>query len=162
MKNYTEKRSTLIKVPSTKTVSTSLNIAAPAKNAWDIVGKFSNFHNFIDGLSNTEMVGEGVRSVRKKLFQDGNVVIEQLNEIDQKNMSMSWSLIYTSLDINNLWSSMRVELINEGECKVIWDIAGEPYSPDTKLPDFEAFLSSFALGALTNVKSILEKEKQAA
>ena len=159
---YIEQRSTLIAVPDTKTVSTSVVINTAAKNAWAIAGDFGGFHKFIDALTHIEMTGEGVRSIRKKFFADGNIVIEQLNTRDDNAMVMSWSLIYTSLDINNLWSSMRVEKISDHSCRVTWDIAGEPYSKDTQEADFEAFLSSFATAALASIKAQCEVETQAA
>ena len=162
MTQYVEQRSTLIAVPNTKTVSTSVVINTAPANAWAIVGNFGGFDKFIDALTHIEMTGEGVRSVRKKFFEDGNIVLEQLNSRDEEAMLMTWSLIYTSLDIGNLWSSMRVEKISDHSCRVTWDIAGEPYSKDTPQGDFEDFLAGFASAALASVKSQCEVETQVA
>ncbi len=159
---YTENRFTLIAVPDTDTVSTSIDINTSAEKAWELVGNFAGFDRFIDGLNRIEMTHEGVRSVRKKFFDDTHVVLEQLNSIDNDAMIMTWTLIYTSLDINNLWSSMRVEKISDNSCRVIWDIAGEPYTEDTSQEEFDKFLSGFATAALTNVKNIFETATEAA
>jgi hypothetical protein len=159
---YVEKRSTLVAVPDTKTINTSVEVNTSAANAWGIVGNFAGFNKFITGLTRIEMTGDGVRSVRKKFFADGHVVIEQLNTIDNVAMVMTWSLIYTSLDINNLWASMYVEKITEHSCRVTWDIAGEPYSPATQQADFEKFLAGFAQAALENVKNYFEADSKAA
>ncbi len=158
-KTYIEKRSTLIKTPNTLTVSTSVKLNVPALDAWLMVGDFSGFNKFVPGLTHIEMTGEGVRSVRKKHFEDGNVVIEQLNTIDADEMIMSWSLIYTSLDIKNLWSSMRVQSDGNDSCVVIWDIAGEPLSEDTAQNDFNEFLSNFATASMDEVKNHFESIK---
>jgi len=159
--NYSEKRSTLISIPKTNTISTPVTIKGSPAEVWSIVGDFSGFHKFVDGLERIEMTGEGMRSVRKKLFADGHVVIEQLNSRDDENMVMDWSLIYTNLDIGNLWSSMRVNPIDAEHCEAIWDIAGEPWEKETQLADFEEFVAGFAQGALNNVKEIIEAAKAA-
>lgn len=159
--NYSEKRSTLINVPKTNTISTPVTIKASAAEVWSIVGDFSGFHKFVDGLERIEMTGEGARSVRKKLFEDGHVVIEQLNHRDDQSMLMDWSLIYTNMDIGNLWSSMRVNQIDNDHCEAIWDIAGEPYNNETKQADFESFVEGFARSCLNNVKEIAESTKAA-
>ncbi|ENV3691876.1 TPA: SRPBCC family protein [Vibrio parahaemolyticus] len=159
--NYSEKRSTLINVPKTNTISTPVTIKASAAEVWSIVGDFSGFHKFVDGLERIEMTGEGARSVRKKLFEDGHVVIEQLNHRDEQSMLMDWSLIYTNMDIGNLWSSMRVNQIDNDHCEAIWDIAGEPYNNETQQADFESFVEGFARSCLNNVKEIAESTKAA-
>ncbi|WP_219583917.1 SRPBCC family protein, partial [Vibrio parahaemolyticus] len=152
---------TLINVPKTNTISTPVTIKASAAEVWSIVGDFSGFHKFVDGLERIEMTGEGARSVRKKLFEDGHVVIEQLNHRDEQSMLMDWSLIYTNMDIGNLWSSMRVNQIDNDHCEAIWDIAGEPYNNETQQADFESFVEGFARSCLNNVKEIAESTKAA-
>ncbi len=158
---YQEKRSTLIHIPATNTVSTSITVGTSSQQAWGIVGDFSGFHKFIDGLERIEMTGEGTRAVRKKFFEDGHVVLEQLNNHSDDAMVMDWSLIYTNMDINNLWSSMRVEPVDSENCKVIWDIAGEPFNKETSQVDFDAFIASFATAALQNVKKLVDPAKAA-
>ncbi|KEY57000.1 SRPBCC family protein [Serratia sp. DD3] len=160
-KHYEEKRSTLINVPAVRTISTPITIKGSPSEIWSIVGDFSGFNKFIDSLERIEMTGEGVRSVRKKFFADGHVVLEQLNYRDDKEMLMEWSLVYTNMDIGNLWSSMRVNQLDAEHCEAIWDIAGEPWHETTTQQDFEAFVAGFAQAALKNVKQIIETAKAA-
>lgn len=159
--SYSENRTTLIKLPQARTISTSVTINAAAPAVWSIVGNFTRFDKFIDGLERIEMSGEGIRSVRHKFFGDGNIVLEQLNNRDDEKMLMDWTLIYTSMDIGNLWSSMRVNKIDENTSEAIWDIAAEPWDEETKQEDLEKFLAKFASNALNNVKNMVEKEKSA-
>ena len=93
---------TLVRNPVGNPVVASVSVNGDARSVWNVVGDFAGFAKFIPALSHIEMTGEGVRSVRKKLFKDGNVVIEQLNSHDDQAMTMTWSLIYTSLNIGNL------------------------------------------------------------
>lgn len=146
---------TLIKNPVGEPVVASITISADARKVWDIVGNFAGFPVFIPALLHIEMTGSGVRSVRKKLFKDGNVVIEQLNTHDDQQMVMTWSLIYTTLNIGNLWACMEVQEQGVGQAIATWTIIGEPHTGTAQdLPDFQAFLQGFADGAMNNVKQM--------
>ncbi|MCX2891841.1 MULTISPECIES: SRPBCC family protein [Pseudomonas] len=146
---------TLIQNPVGEPVVASISVNADARSVWNIVGNFAGFPVFIPALSHIEMTGTGVRSVRKKLFKDGNVVIEQLNTHDDQRMVMTWSLIYTSLNIGNLWARMEVQEQGPGQSVATWTIIGEPYTGGPQdQPAFQAFLQGFADGAMNNVKQM--------
>jgi hypothetical protein len=146
---------TLVHNPSTRVISGSTELKVPARHAWEVVGDFSGYAKFISGLERTEMTGSGVRSVRKKFFADGNIVLEQLNSRDDKAMVMTWSLLYTTFNIGNLWASMRVEAAGEDRCTVIWDIAGEPWTAeDGGQPGFETFVEGFIEMAMGNLRTV--------
>lgn len=150
------KADTLIRNPEGCSVVASVDINAPAAQVWSIVGNFAGFPVFIPALSHIEMTGDGVRSVRKKLFKDGNVVIEQLNSRDEAAMCMTWSLIYTSLNIGNLWAAMAVEDLGGGISRATWSIQAEPWTGGAEtMPAFQAFLQGFADEAMNNVKNLL-------
>ncbi|WP_339531025.1 SRPBCC family protein [Pseudomonas mucidolens] len=146
---------TLVRNPVGNPVVASVTVNGDARSVWNIVGDFAGFAKFIPALSHIEMTGEGVRSVRKKLFKDGNVVIEQLNTHDDPAMTMTWSLIYTSLNIGNLWAVMQVVEKGEKQSQATWTIIGEPYTGGKEdIPEFEAFLQGFADSAMKNVQAL--------
>ncbi|WP_409279548.1 SRPBCC family protein [Pseudomonas defluvii] len=147
---------TLIHNPDGCRVVSSVEIPAAAASVWNIVGNFAGFPVFIPALAHIDMTGSGVRSVRKKLFKDGNVVFEQLNSHDDQAMCMTWSLIYTSLNIGNLWAAMQVEALGEQHSRATWTIQAEPHEGGAEaLPTFQAFLQGFADNAMTNVRNLL-------
>lgn len=148
---------TLIKnLPGPRVVS-RVEIASDAQIVWEIVGNFAGFPAFIPALEACELTGEGVRSVRKKLFKDGNVVIEQLNSRDDQALHMTWTLIYTSLPIGNLWAAMSVETLGDKQCAATWSIIGEPSAqwPDS-VEAFQTFLQGFADDAMNNVRQLFQ------
>ncbi|HEX8592477.1 MAG TPA: SRPBCC family protein [Pseudomonas sp.] len=146
---------TLIKNPEGCRVVSTIEVAADARSVWNIVGNFAGFPVFIPALAQCEVTGSGARSVRRKLFKDGNVVIEQLNTRDDQNMYMTWSLIYTTLNIGNLWAAMTVESHGEESCVATWTIMGEPgLGAAEPLPVFQAFLQGFADDAMNNVRNL--------
>lgn len=150
------KPDTLIRNPQGCRVVSQVDIDAPARSVWNVVGNFAGFAVFIPALSHIEMTGSGVRSIRKKFFKDSNFVIEQLNSRDDQAMNMTWSLIYTSLNIGNLWAAMEVEDQGEGRSRAIWTIQGEPWEGGAEaLPAFQAFLQQFADEAMNNVRNLL-------
>ena len=149
------KPDTLVRNPETRVLSGSTFLPVPARMAWAVVGNFAGFDKFITGLERIEMTGEGVRAVRKKFFGDGNVVLEQLNSYDDAAMVMTWSLLYTTLDIGNLWAAMYVEPIDSVSCKVTWDIRGEPWNDrENGQPAFEQFVEGFLDMAMDNLRKL--------
>lgn len=84
------------------------------------------FQAFIPALDSIEVTGEGKGSVRRKLFKDGNVAIEQLNSRDDQALYMTWSLIHTSLPVSNLWAAMTVEATGDDACVARWTIVADP------------------------------------
>ncbi|KQW27274.1 SRPBCC family protein [Pseudomonas brassicacearum] len=146
---------TLVRNPVGNPIVASVTVNADAQRVWSVVGDFAGFAKFIPALSHIEMTGTGVRSVRKKFFRDGNVVIEQLNTHDDARMTMTWSLIYTSLNIGNLWAVMEVTPQGTDQSLATWTIIGEPYMGGKEdVPEFEAFLQGFADDAMNNVKAL--------
>lgn len=145
----------LIQLPQGGLITGHTKLNAPARAVWNIVGNFGGFAAFIPPLAWIEMTGSGVRSIRKKFFRDGNIVMEQLNARDDEKMQMSWTLLYTTFNIGNLWSSMRVQALNEQQCEVFWDIIADPWEgSEAARPEFNAFLEGFLGMAMSNLEGM--------
>ncbi len=146
---------TLIKNPDACRVVSAVQVESDARSVWRVVGNFAGFPAFIPALAECEVTGSGVRSVRKKLFKDGNVAIEQLNSHNDQAMFMTWSLIYTSLEVGNLWAAMEVREQGDMQCVATWTIIAEPATggPET-WPAFTVFLQGFADDAMNNVRNL--------
>ncbi|MCF4998849.1 SRPBCC family protein [Pseudomonas syringae] len=143
---------TLIKNPHGCHVVSSVEIPAGAAQVWAVVGNFGGFDRFIPSLSHIEMTGEGVASLRKKFFKDGNLVVEQLNSRDDKALSMTWTTIYNTLGVANLWAAMNVETLGASKSRATWTIIADPASGGPEaLPGFKDFVQGFADDAMENV-----------
>ncbi|KQZ94418.1 MULTISPECIES: SRPBCC family protein [unclassified Pseudomonas] len=143
---------TLIQNPQGCHVVSSVEIPAEAARVWAVVGNFAGFDRFIPALSHIEMTGEGVASLRKKHFRDGNLVVEQLNSHDDHTMSMTWTTIYNTLGVANLWAAMQVTPIDSGKSVATWTIIAEPAQGGAgAMPGFQAFVQGFADDAMNNV-----------
>ncbi|KAB0493962.1 SRPBCC family protein [Pseudomonas moorei] len=143
---------TLIKNPQGCQVVSSVEVLADAAQVWAVVGNFAGFDQFIPALSHIEMTGEGVSSLRKKIFRDGNLVVEQLNSRDDHALSMTWTTIYNTLGVANLWAAMTVESLGVGKSRATWTIMAEPAQGGAEaLPGFKDFVQGFADDAMNNV-----------
>lgn len=143
---------TLIRNPQGCHVVSSVEVPADAAQVWAVVGNFSGFDRFIPALSHIEMTGEGVSSLRKKFFKDGNLVVEQLNSRDDEALSMTWTTIYNTLGVGNLWAAMQVEAVGAGKSVAIWTIIAEPaQGASAALPGFKDFVQGFADDSMRNV-----------
>lgn len=143
---------TLIKNPHGCHVVSSIEVPADAAQVWAVVGNFAGFDRFIPALSHIEMTGDGVSSLRKKFFKDGNLVVEQLNSRDDQALNMTWTTIYNTLGVANLWAAMSVESLGTGKSRATWAIIAEPAQGGTEaLPGFKDFVQGFADDAMGNV-----------
>ncbi|WP_237887059.1 SRPBCC family protein [Pseudomonas sp. PGPR40] len=143
---------TLIKNPHGCHVVSSVEVPADATQVWAVVGNFAGFDRFIPALSHIEMTGEGVSSLRKKFFKDGNLVVEQLNSRDDQALNMTWTTIYNTLGVANLWAAMSVESLGAGKSRATWTIIAEPAQGGAEaLPGFKDFVQGFADDAMGNV-----------
>ncbi|WP_077046561.1 SRPBCC family protein [Pseudomonas sp. KK4] len=139
---------TLIKNPQGCQVVSSVEVPADAMQVWAVVGDFAGFDRFIPALSHIEMTGEGVASLRKKFFKDGNLVVEQLNSRDDQTLNMTWTTIYNTLGVANLWAAMQVKPSGPQRCVATWSIIAEPVED---VPGFKDFVQGFADDAMGNV-----------
>ncbi|MCU7251958.1 SRPBCC family protein [Pseudomonas koreensis] len=143
---------TLIRNPHGCHVVSSVEVPVEATKVWAVVGDFGGFQQFIPALSHIEMTGEGVSSLRKKFFKDGNVVVEQLNSRDDRGLSMTWTTIYNTLGVGHLWAAMNVEPLGAEKSRATWTIIAEPASGGADaLPGFKDFVQGFADDAMGNV-----------
>ncbi|ATE80348.1 SRPBCC family protein [Pseudomonas frederiksbergensis] len=143
---------TLIKNPQGCHVVSSVEVPADAAQVWAVVGNFAGFDKFIPALSHIEMTGDGVSSLRKKFFKDGNLVVEQLNSRDNQALNMTWTTIYNTLGVANLWAAMSVESLDADKSRATWTIIAEPAQGGAEaLPGFKQFVQGFADDAMGNV-----------
>lgn len=150
---------TLIKNPTGCRVTSAVVLSKDAQSVWSIVGNFSDFTTFIPALSYIEMLGTGVGCLRKKLFKDGNIVVEQLNSHDDRLMHMTWSTLFNTLGIGNLWASMSVKALSDRECLATWNVIADlPTNALQPLEDLQNFVQVFIDDAMANVRILSERQ----
>ncbi len=147
---------TLIRNPRGEAVTSTVELPTNAASAWAMVGDFAGFAVFVTALSHIEMIGEGVGALRKKSFKDGHVVVEQLNSRDEQGMRMTWTTLYNTLGVGQLWAMMSVEPLAQERCRATWTIIAEPAAASAQgTPGFRRFIQEFADEAMGNVRTLL-------
>jgi len=153
---------TLIRNLDTTVHAGVAELDAAARKVWETVGRFDGYNRFVTGLERIEMTGTatGLRSLRNKFFTGGDLVVEQLNSRDDEAMQMTWTLIYTTFDIGNMWASMEVLPRGDNACTAIYRIAGEARSGDPKdQPAFDKFAVDFLKMAMDNLRLMFNHAK---
>lgn len=153
---HSQQPDTLIRNPQGQPVTSTVEIPRAAAEAWAVVGDFAGFTAFVPALAHIEMIGEGVGALRKKSFKDGHLVVEQLNSRDDRAMRMTWTTLYNTLGVGQLWAMMSVEALTAERCRATWTIIAEPvaaHAQDT--PGFRRFIQDFADEAMANVRALL-------
>ena len=80
------------------------------------------------------------------------MVVAQLNSRDDQALSMTWTTIYNTLGVANLWAAMNVEALGTGKSRATWTIIAEPAGGgEEALPGFKDFVQGFADDAMGNV-----------
>lgn len=144
---------TLIRNPGGAPLVASVEVPCEAARLWRVVGNFAGFDAFIPALSRIQMTGTGVGALRTKFFHDGHCVVEQLNSHDDEAMYMTWTTLYNTLGVAQLWAAMRVEGLGEDRSRATWTLIGEPLEMPPAA--FEEFVQDFADSALENVRQML-------
>jgi hypothetical protein len=65
---------------------------------------------------------------------------------------MTWTTIYNTLGVANLWAAMHVESLGAQKSRATWTIIAEPAQGGPEgLPGFKNFVQGFADDAMNNV-----------
>ena len=68
---------------------------------------------------------------------------------------MTWTLIYNTLGIDNLWAAMRVAPLADNRCRATWTIIADHTDAHTA-SGFRDFLQGFADEAMGNVQGMFK------
>ncbi len=145
---------TLIRNPNGNPITACVEIRASASRVWAVAGEFAGFDRFIPALERIEMTGQGPGSLRKKFFKDGNLVVEQLNHRDEQAMTMTWTTLYNTLGVGQLWAAMVVEAAGADCSRATWTIIAEPTQGEGEADAFAQFVQGFADEAMGNLRTL--------
>ena len=147
---------TLIRNPNGNPITASVEIRASASRVWAVAGEFAGFDRFIPALERIEMTGQGPGSLRTKFFKDGNLVVEQLNHRDEQAMTMTWTTLYSTLGVGQLWAAMVVEAAGADCSRATWTIIAEPTQGEGEgeADAFAQFVQGFADEAMGNLRTL--------
>jgi hypothetical protein len=100
-------------------------ISAPADAVWKIVRDFGRPDRFIAAVQASRLEGSGVGARRILAFGDAEV-IEQLDALDDKARSLTYSIVSAPLPMEGYVSTMRVRGTGKGRCELEWSCSFTP------------------------------------
>jgi len=101
-------------------VNVSGNINAPADEVWKRVANFGELDQFVEAVTNCTTEGTGVGSVRTLTMQDGGEVKEKLESLDNDNRVLTYSMVDSSMPIENYTGTIEVKRIDDEQSEFIW------------------------------------------
>ena len=101
------------------TVKTTVKLDANAKDVWEMIGAYDSLTKWLPMVKEIEVEGEGVGAIRKLFLEDGSVVVERLEEVDEKNMTYTYSIVESPLPVKDYIATLQVKEDGE-QCVVEW------------------------------------------
>ena len=112
-------------------VITEDTVNMSADDLFAAIASFDKVENVLPGvIVSTTLEGEGVGATRSlALADDGGDINEEMIELDQENMVMSYKIISSPLPPENYVATLKVVALDENKCILTWiseyDIAQE-------------------------------------
>ena len=99
--------------------STSIDIAAPPDQVWQLIGEFNSLPNWLPYIPKSEL-SEGGR-VRHLANPDGQTIVERLEAFDNAARSYSYSILQAPFPVTGYQSTLCVQATDGGEgSRVKW------------------------------------------
>ena len=100
---------------------------ATADEAWKIISYFSGIIKYIPAIVNSTIDGTGAGSVRTLILDDGSRVVEKLESIEESiSCSLTYSIVASSLPIENYFATVQVQDLDNRRCKLVWSSSFTP------------------------------------
>jgi hypothetical protein len=115
-------------------VSMETILNTTADDAWKIISYFRGIIKYIPAIVNSTIDGTGAASVRTLILDDGSRVVEKLESIEESiSCSLTYSIVSSSLPIENYFATVQVRDIDNSHCKLVWSSSFAPKGiPDTE------------------------------
>ena len=94
-------------------------IHVPADAIWQVIGDFGAACQYLAGVVNCTVEGEGVGAQRTLTSADGSTVVERLEELDAAAHQLSYALL-TDTPFGNCLTTMSVRALGPNRAELAW------------------------------------------
>jgi len=106
-------------------VSSKTTIHVPADVVWQVIGDFGAVGQYLVGVVDCTVVGEGVGAQRTLTSADGtDAIVERLEALDEITHRLSYALL-TDTPFRNCLTTMLVRELGQGRAEVEWSATFE-------------------------------------
>ena len=151
--------------PSRQKVNQTIDINASIENVWEIVSSFKNF-NWNSDIKNIEVGSNEIGSERVLKFNNGSVVKQKLEKIDDTKKIVSWRIIETDnqkLPVNSYAAKIILKSVDSNITKVTYKAGfyrgfmGNDPPDELNDESSKKKVTEFIKNALIGLKKIVEK-----
>ncbi len=139
-------------------VKKSVIIKAPKENVWEKISKITEL-SWLNGVKKTvfkSKTKQGVGTIRKITFDDGNVVEEII--VGWKNYEYFSYIATSGLPLRAYHATISLKPLDRMTSQVTWQsFLNSDEMTKTQFSEFYNFMSSFYKDSLGNLKSSLER-----
>jgi hypothetical protein len=100
-------------------VSTQIIICAPDIAVWQVIRDFGAASQYLSGVVNCVVEGEGVGALRTLTSTDGNTIVERLEMLDEANQRLSYVLL-TETPFRDCLTTMSVRDLGPSRAELEW------------------------------------------
>ena len=100
-------------------VSCQTTIHVPADAIWQVVGDFGAAGQYLAGVVDCTVEGEGVGARRTLTSADGSTIVERLAALDEGTQRLSYALL-TDTPFRKCLTMWTVRALRLGQCEVAW------------------------------------------
>ena len=116
----------------THAIST-ITIHVPADTIWQVISDFGAAGQYLAGVVDCMVEGEGVGALRTLTSADGSAIVERLETLDSASQRLSYALL-TDTPFSNCLTTMAVRDLGSTQAYLAWSATFEPDG----LPESEA------------------------
>jgi hypothetical protein len=105
-------------------VSCKTTIHIPADAIWQVISDFGAAGQYLVGVVDCTVEGEGMGAQRTLTSADGSTIVERLETLDEIAHRLSYSLL-TDTPFRNCLTTMLVHDLGQGQAEVEWSATFE-------------------------------------
>lgn len=106
-------------------VISSIIIHVQADAIWQVISDFGAAGQYLAGVVDCTVVGEGVGARRTLISADGSVVVERLETLDAASQRLSYALL-TDTPFGNCLTTMAVRDLGRSQAELVWTATFQP------------------------------------
>ncbi len=105
--------------------SSMITIHAPADAIWQVISDFGAACQYLVGVVNCSVEGEGIGALRSLTSADGSTIVERLESLDAAARRLSYALL-TDTPFGNCLTTMAVHDLGSRQAELAWSASFQP------------------------------------
>ena len=140
-------------------VDMKVELASSANEVWKIVGDFGGV-DFLSPVIAISVEGESIGAVRTLTLPEDGKVVETLDAHDDESRSITYSIVESTLPIDNYTSTMTVSVNDDGKTEFRW--ASSFTAKGVSDEEAQIFVEHFYMGGFNDLKKALGEAEESA